>query len=129
MLAIGRDGPLPVERLAAGLPQCHADLSAAHWASAAEAIMTTDTVPKAFSTRAQVGGKTITVTGNQPPIVNAGSDRVLDLIAANGGATNSTTGSSRLPEMSPPCPCAIAMRAGSALLISNETIAATASEA
>src|SRR4051794_29821587 len=41
--------PLPVDRIKPALPQCIADLSADHWASAAEAIMTTDTVPKAIS--------------------------------------------------------------------------------
>src|SRR4051812_15436599 len=39
--------PLPSDRIIAGLP--HALLDKAGWASAAEAIMTTDTVPKAFS--------------------------------------------------------------------------------
>ena len=38
--------PLPVDRIEAGLPGCVADLAADHWASAAEAIMTTDTVPE-----------------------------------------------------------------------------------
>ena len=54
---------LPVERIRAGLPQCLAQLRADAWADAAEAIMTTDTVPKAVSRRASVGGATITVTG------------------------------------------------------------------
>jgi glutamate N-acetyltransferase/amino-acid N-acetyltransferase len=43
--------PLPVERLAAGLPGCIGDLGPANWLSAAEAIMTTDTVAKAASRR------------------------------------------------------------------------------
>ena len=55
--------PLPVERIEAGLPAALADAQPAHWARAAEGIMTTDTVPKAFSTKAQVGGAEITVTG------------------------------------------------------------------
>ena len=54
---------LPVERIEAALPQCVASLGAAHWADAAAAIMTTDTLPKARSASAQVGGKRITVTG------------------------------------------------------------------
>jgi glutamate N-acetyltransferase/amino-acid N-acetyltransferase len=54
---------LPVDRIEAGLPQCFEDLSATHWASAAEAIMTTDTVPKAVSRQVVIDGKTITVTG------------------------------------------------------------------
>ncbi|MFT3778116.1 MAG: bifunctional glutamate N-acetyltransferase/amino-acid acetyltransferase ArgJ [Ottowia sp.] len=55
--------PLPVERIAAGLPAAIADAQAGHWARAAEGIMTTDTVPKAFSARAVVGGAEVTVTG------------------------------------------------------------------
>ena len=55
--------PLPVERIEAGLPDCVADLAADHWASAAEAIMTTDTIPKAVSRQVVIDGRTITVTG------------------------------------------------------------------
>ena len=55
--------PLPVERLVAGLPQAVARLAPGHWSEAAEAIMTTDTLPKAASLRATVGAHTITVTG------------------------------------------------------------------
>ena len=54
---------LPVDRLSAGIPECVADLSARNWASAAEAIMTTDTVPKAVSRQVVIDGRTITVTG------------------------------------------------------------------
>ncbi|MDM0120530.1 bifunctional glutamate N-acetyltransferase/amino-acid acetyltransferase ArgJ [Variovorax arabinosiphilus] len=55
--------PLPVDRIEAGLPAALADASADHWARAAEGIMTTDTVPKAFSQQVQIGGATVTVTG------------------------------------------------------------------
>jgi glutamate N-acetyltransferase/amino-acid N-acetyltransferase len=55
--------PLPVDRIAAGLPQCIAALKPDAWADAAAAIMTTDTVPKAVSRQFPVGGATITVTG------------------------------------------------------------------
>jgi len=55
--------PLPVERIVAGLPACVADLREDNWARAAEAIMTTDTVPKARSRRAQLPGSVVTVTG------------------------------------------------------------------
>ncbi len=54
---------LPVARIEAALPQCVADLAADHWGSAAEAIMTTDTVPKAVSRQVVIDGRTITVTG------------------------------------------------------------------
>ena len=55
--------PLPVERIVAGLPVALADAQAAHWAKAAEGIMTTDTVPKAASAQVQMGGKTVSITG------------------------------------------------------------------
>ncbi len=55
--------PLPVERIVTGLPACIADLREDNWARAAEAIMTTDTVPKARSRRVYLGGGAATVTG------------------------------------------------------------------
>ena len=55
--------PLPLERLQAGLPAALADAQPAHWLKAAEGIMTTDTVPKARSVTASVGGAQVTVTG------------------------------------------------------------------
>jgi glutamate N-acetyltransferase/amino-acid N-acetyltransferase len=55
--------PLPNERIEAGLPAALADLQEAHWAEAAEAIMTTDTLPKAASCRITLGGRQVTVTG------------------------------------------------------------------
>ncbi len=55
--------PLPADRIALGLPQALADLRDANWASAAEAIMTTDTVAKAASMRVRLSCGTATVTG------------------------------------------------------------------
>ena len=55
--------PLPVERIVTGLPQALADLREANWLSAAESIMTTDTVPKAASTRVKLHAGYATVTG------------------------------------------------------------------
>ena len=54
---------LPSERIEAGLPAALADAKAANWALAAEAIMTTDTLPKAASRQLTIGGKTVTITG------------------------------------------------------------------
>ena len=54
---------LPNDRIEAGLPAALADLREDHWGSAAEAIMTTDTLPKAASRRVQIGGQSVTVTG------------------------------------------------------------------
>jgi glutamate N-acetyltransferase / amino-acid N-acetyltransferase len=55
--------PLPVERIVAGLPRALASLEADDWASAAGAIMTTDTVPKAASGRYRTRLGDITITG------------------------------------------------------------------
>lgn len=55
--------PLPAERIVAGLPAAVVDLRADNWLQAAEAIMTTDTVPKAASRRVKLAGGTVTVTG------------------------------------------------------------------
>ncbi|MDO8051584.1 MULTISPECIES: bifunctional glutamate N-acetyltransferase/amino-acid acetyltransferase ArgJ [unclassified Janthinobacterium] len=55
--------PLPVQRLVAGLPQAVAALTPDNWFSAAEAIMTTDTQPKAGSRTVTIGGHTVTLTG------------------------------------------------------------------
>ena len=55
--------PLPVDRITAGLPQCIADLRSDNWLNAAQAIMTTDTLPKAASRRIKVGATQVTVTG------------------------------------------------------------------
>jgi len=55
--------PLPVDRLVAGLPAAIDTLGPDHWLEAAEAIMTTDTQPKAVSRRVDIAGQTITVTG------------------------------------------------------------------
>ena len=55
--------PLPNDRIEAGLPAAIADAQPGHWARAAEGIMTTDTLPKAFSAQVQIGGATVSITG------------------------------------------------------------------
>jgi len=55
--------PLPHERIAAGLTAALADARQDNWGQAAEAIMTTDTVAKAFSSRITLGGVAVTITG------------------------------------------------------------------
>jgi glutamate N-acetyltransferase/amino-acid N-acetyltransferase len=55
--------PLPVDRIVAGLPAAVADLREDNWFSAAQAIMTTDVVPKAVSRQIPLGGATVTITG------------------------------------------------------------------
>ncbi|MEE9255382.1 MAG: bifunctional glutamate N-acetyltransferase/amino-acid acetyltransferase ArgJ [Pseudomonadales bacterium] len=55
--------PLPSERVISASAQAYARLADAGWEQAAAAIMTTDTVPKAVSRRADVDGQPIVVTG------------------------------------------------------------------
>jgi glutamate N-acetyltransferase / amino-acid N-acetyltransferase len=59
--------PLPADRIQAGmrpaLDDAKTSSDGAKWARAAEGIMTTDTVPKAFSRRVQIGGTTVSITG------------------------------------------------------------------
>ena len=51
------------DRIEAALPAALANAQPDHWALAAEAIMTTDTVPKAASTSLSIGGRTVAITG------------------------------------------------------------------
>ena len=55
--------PLPAAKVIAGLPQAIAGLKADNWYNAAEAIMTTDTQPKAGSRTVTIGGHTVTMSG------------------------------------------------------------------
>jgi glutamate N-acetyltransferase/amino-acid N-acetyltransferase len=55
--------PLPAAKVIAGLPQAIAGLKADNWYNAAEAIMTTDTQPKAGSRTVTIGGHAVTMTG------------------------------------------------------------------
>lgn len=55
--------PLPVERIAAALPQALAALTENNWAQAAEGIMTTDTRSKISSRKLRLGNKTVVITG------------------------------------------------------------------
>lgn len=54
---------LPSERIEAGLDAAIADAQPQHWLRAAEGIMTTDTVPKAFGVQVMVGGKLVSICG------------------------------------------------------------------
>ncbi|MEY2717528.1 MAG: Ornithine transacetylase, partial [Pseudomonadota bacterium] len=57
--------PLPLDRLIAGLPEAleAAELGTEGWLEAAEAIMTTDTLPKAASVAVETGGKRYHLSG------------------------------------------------------------------
>ncbi len=55
--------PLPIDRLVAGMPAAIENAKAGNWKDAAEAIMTTDTIPKATSRQVMIDGKQVTITG------------------------------------------------------------------
>ena len=55
--------PLPVEKIIDSLLDLHSNLSSENWLLAAQAIMTTDTVPKAISRKLIIDDKEITITG------------------------------------------------------------------
>jgi glutamate N-acetyltransferase / amino-acid N-acetyltransferase len=55
--------PLPVDKIIAHLPTAIENAQADNWLNAAQAIMTTDIVPKATSRQLIIGGKTVTITG------------------------------------------------------------------
>jgi glutamate N-acetyltransferase/amino-acid N-acetyltransferase len=55
--------PLPMAKIASGIPRAARALDAASIADAARAIMTTDTVPKQASARVSLGGGRCTVAG------------------------------------------------------------------
>ena len=55
--------PLPVDRIEAGIDAAIADARADHWLRAAEGIMTTDTLPKAFSVQLEIDGQLVCITG------------------------------------------------------------------
>jgi len=54
---------LPSERIIAGLDGAIANAKADDWLSAAQAIMTTDTAPKAFGAQVAISGKMVSITG------------------------------------------------------------------
>ncbi len=54
---------LPVDRIEAGLDGALADAREDNWLRAAEAIMTTDTVAKAFGTQLMIDGALVSITG------------------------------------------------------------------
>lgn len=54
---------LPVEKIAAAMPDLNAALGEGNWEDAARGIMTTDTVPKGVSKQLSFAGKSVTITG------------------------------------------------------------------
>jgi glutamate N-acetyltransferase/amino-acid N-acetyltransferase len=54
---------LPDEKITAAVPALHASLQADNWLQAATGIMTTDTLPKAFSKQISIDGQQVSITG------------------------------------------------------------------
>ncbi len=55
--------PLPLQRIISALPAAVANLNPNNWFAAAQAIMTTDLVPKVISKQILLGGTIVTITG------------------------------------------------------------------
>ncbi len=55
--------PLPIERIDAGMPAAISGARDDNWLRAAEGIMTTDTIPKAFGAQVMIGGALVSITG------------------------------------------------------------------
>jgi len=79
--------PLPVERIVGALPACAADLREDNWVSAAEAIMTTDTVPKAVSRRA--GPVTVTGIAKGAGMIRPDMATMLGFVATDAAVSQS----------------------------------------
>ena len=54
---------LPVDLICGAIPSLVSKLKSDNWLAAAEGIMTTDTLPKAFSRQVIIRGKTLSITG------------------------------------------------------------------
>lgn len=54
---------LPIEKIVSALPKAVSQLNSDSWSEAAQGIMTTDTVPKAYSESFELAGKQVTITG------------------------------------------------------------------
>ena len=54
---------LPMDRITAALPDAYKNCKEDNWVLAAEAIMTTDTMPKGFSKTFECQGETVVITG------------------------------------------------------------------
>jgi glutamate N-acetyltransferase/amino-acid N-acetyltransferase len=83
--------PLPVARIAAGLPGCVANMRADNWYDAAHAIMTTDIVAKAISRQVTIGGAAITITGiaKGSGMIHPNMATMLGFIATDAGIEQS----------------------------------------
>ncbi len=89
--------PLPVQRIEAAMPAAIKDARPDNWLGAARAIMTTDTVPKACSTRTQLDGVQVHVTG-----VSKGAGMIRPNMATMLGfmATDACVDAALMPQLS-----------------------------
>ncbi len=87
---------LPMERISAGIPKCIENMNVNGWLDAAQAIMTTDTVPKAVSKQIKIYDKTITITG-----ISKGAGMIQPNMATMLGfiATDAVVGADVLQDM------------------------------
>ncbi|SFQ00997.1 glutamate N-acetyltransferase [Nitrosomonas cryotolerans] len=83
--------PLPLVKIVSGLPLAVANLAADNWFAAAQAIMTTDTVPKAVSKQILLNGKTITITGiaKGSGMIHPNMATMLGYVATDAGVSQS----------------------------------------
>ena len=83
---------LPSERIIAALPACVHGLSESGWLDAAEAIMTTDTVPKAVSRVVRIGEHEVAVTGiaKGSGMIRPDMATMLAFVATDAGVTAET---------------------------------------
>jgi len=83
--------PLPVAKIAAGLPAAVANMSEDNWLNAAEAIMTTDIVAKAISRQVIIDGVTVTITGiaKGSGMIHPNMATMLGYIATDAGLSQS----------------------------------------
>jgi glutamate N-acetyltransferase/amino-acid N-acetyltransferase len=88
--------PLPIDRIEAGLPAALADAREANWQRAAEGIMTTDTVAKAFGTQVRIGGALVSITG-----ISKGAGMIRPNMATMLGfmATDACVDQSAMPQL------------------------------
>jgi len=82
--------PLPADRIIAGLPQ--ALLQQSNWLAAAESIMTTDTVPKAYSRKIRLSGGEAVVTGiaKGSGMIRPDMATMLGFVATNAAVSRKT---------------------------------------
>jgi glutamate N-acetyltransferase/amino-acid N-acetyltransferase len=81
--------PLPIEKLISALPKAAANLGEDHWLDAAEAIMTTDTQPKATSITVETPAGLVTITGicKGAGMIHPNMATMLGFIATDAGFT------------------------------------------